>query len=195
MKIIPLLFSYIATVSVLSAGEVMVGRMRVTLPDGFRHVPAKGIDTVVGSFQPEDSSFEIRYDIGPGAGSFGAKEFAEKNQNRLTRDIKITTGFGEGRFVAIRINRDAKIAAVFEAQAGVNFYAVNITEKQVNVFESIVRSLLVDPEPNPKKQDVQQPSTGQPAPRPGSTSEDNGKSHPAPEQPSQRPQTSPSAEK
>lgn len=47
----------------------------------------------------------------------------------------------------------------------------------------------------PQKQEAQQSSTAPPAPRPGATSEDNGKSHPAPEQPSDQPQISQSAEK
>ena len=176
MKIV-LLLSSIAIVSMLSAEEVTIGRMRVTLPDGFRHVPGKGIDTAVGSFQPEDSSFKILYDIGPGAGSFGAKEFDKKNQDRLARDKKITTGLGVGRFVVFRLNDDAKFAAVFEARAGVMFYAVNITEKQLNDFELIVRSLLVDSETNPKTLEAED-GTGQPATRPDSKSEGSDKPQP-----------------
>jgi hypothetical protein len=166
MRIHALLFSLIATVSVSSAGEVTIGRLRVTLPDGYRHVPGKGFDTAVGCFQPDDGSCEIRYDIGPGAGFDRAKEFAEKHAEQLSLDKKIVTMLGEGRFVAIRLDDKAKFAVVFEAQAGVIFSAINLTKQQVDDFESIASSLVVLPKPNPKKLEAEPTGAGQPATRP-----------------------------
>ena len=156
MKAIALLLGLIATVSSLEADEATIGRIRATLPEGYQHVPAKGIDTAVGCFQPADGSCEIRYDIGPGSGSGRAGAFAEKHADRVDRDKKIETGLGQGRFVAIRLDGDAKFAAMFEARGGVNFYAINLTKKQVDDFEAIVGSLLMDPEPKPKKQEAEQ---------------------------------------
>lgn len=174
MRIHALLLSVIAAGSALSAEQATIGQLRVTLPDGYKHVPAKGIDTAVGWFQPENGSCEIRYDIGIGAGSDRAKNFAEKHAARMVRDKKIITGLGEGRFVAIRLADEAKFAVVFEARDSVNFYAINLTEQQMNDFESIARSLLVDPEPNRKKSEAEQAGAGQPATK----SEGNDKPQP-----------------
>ncbi len=151
MQIRALLLIFIVAVSHLTAGEATIGNLRFTLPEGYRHVPSKGIDTSVGRFFSGDGSCEIFYDIGPGAGSALEKFSPEGQHDRVLRDKKIITGLGVGRFVAIRHLKDAKISAVFSPKDGANFYAINLTEKQVDEFESIARSLLVVPDSNQKQ--------------------------------------------
>jgi hypothetical protein len=177
MKIRSLFLSFITAISHLSAGEATIRNLRFTLPEGYRHVPSKGIDTSVGRFLSKDGSCEIFYDIGPGAGSALEKGVPETNHHRVVRDKKITTGLGEGRFVAIRQVRDVKFSAVFDAQEGANFYAINLTEKQVDEFESIARSLLVVPDSDQQKP-AQQDGADQPATAPESKSEGSDKPQP-----------------
>ena len=181
MKIRSLLLSFITAVSHLSAGEATIGNLHFTLPEGYRHVPSKGIDTSVGRFLSEDGSCEILYDIGPGAGTALEKGVPEASHDRVIRDKKITTGLGVGRFLAIRQVKDVKFSAVFNAQDGANFYAINLTEKQVDEFESIARSLRVVPESNQNKS-AEQDGTGQPATRPESKSEGSDKPQPETEE-------------
>jgi hypothetical protein len=134
-------------ISGLFADEAAIGSLRVDLPEGFRHQVDKGIDTAVGSFQPADGSFEIRYDIGPGAGSDRAAALAQKKKYSVVKDIVIQTALGKGRFVAVKMGDGTKFMAAFDGGPGLIFYGVGLTERQLGDFISIAKSLRLVPEP------------------------------------------------
>ncbi len=131
----------------LFAGEASIGSLRVDMPKGFRHQVDKGIDTAVGSFQPADGSFEIRYDIGPGAGNDRAAALAQKNKDSIVKDLVIQTERGKGRFVAVKMGDGTKFMAAFDGGPGLIFYGVGLTVRQLDDFISIAKSLRLVPEP------------------------------------------------
>lgn len=131
--------------------EAVVGKLIFNLPKGYRHQVGKGIDTVVGSFYTVDPYFEIRYDIGPGAGVDRVAKFAQKSKDSIVHDKIIHTGLGGGRLVSVMIEGEPKFGAIFEAAPGVILYAIGLTEQQLADFMSIAESIRLSPESNTKK--------------------------------------------
>ncbi len=65
------LFALLVMLSVCSAQtEIAIDSLRLELPAGYEHKPAKGIDSTPGSIVTKEGSV-IRYDLGIGAGAHG----------------------------------------------------------------------------------------------------------------------------
>jgi len=146
--------------SIACGREVRVGTLGFELPAGFVHEPAKGIDSSPGAFRHEKDDFEIRYDIGIGAGRDRVKQVRERWPTRIIRDEVLTTKLGEGQLIVLNLGDGTDKMVLFEAAPGVVIYANLGTGTYLEDFIKIVSSVHELAKPDKKNEEAEQAGHG-----------------------------------
>lgn len=153
----------VAVIPLLASQEERLGgRFAVTLPDGFVHKPAKGIDTSPGDIFGSKSGLEIHYDIGIYS---GARELIKKWKAQELKLVTIPLQPELGTAV-LRVIEAKERWVVFATGSDIYFAAKIRTDKDLEDFTTIVSSIRLMERPNSTKTNAEQPGAGQPATQP-----------------------------
>ncbi|MCX6873723.1 MAG: hypothetical protein NTW21_07930 [Verrucomicrobia bacterium] len=142
--------------------ERLGGRFSLTLPEGFVHMPGKGIDTNPGDIFGSKSGLEIHYDIGIYS---GARELIKKWRAQELKLMTIPLQPEMGTAV-LRIIEAKERWVVFATENDIYFTAKIRTDKDLDDFTTIVSSVRLMERPDSTKTKAEPAGAAQPATKP-----------------------------